>query len=138
MQVITHARNRDAEEMDAESEVRERSPSPSEAGGDTQVDLVPSAKKYENNAKEEVVETQGHDEVETTKSAEVVERTPAEDNVIAGSSPSPSPQTKSQEAGKKESAGDDSSKQLADSNKLEDQINLQHLVELMKIFYVSS
>ena len=31
-----------------------------------------------------------------------------------------------------------SSKQLAGSNKLEDQINLQHLVELMKIFYVSS
>lgn len=136
MQVITHARNRDAEEMDAESEVKERSPSPSEAGGDTQVDLVPSAKKYENNAKEEVVETQGLDEVETTKStAEVV---PAEENVVARSSPSPSPQTKSQEAGKKESAGDDSSKQLAGSNKLEDQINLQHLVELMKIFYVSS
>ena len=42
--------------------------------------------------------------------------------------------------GKKEGAGhvaSHSSKQLAGSNKLEDQINLQHLVELMKIFYVS-
>ena len=33
-------------------------------------------------------------------------------------------------------ASPQSSKQLAGSNKLEDQINLQHLVELMKIFYV--
>ena len=33
--------------------------------------------------------------------------------------------------------GSQSSKQLAGSSKLEDQINLQHLVELMKIFYVS-
>ena len=41
--------------------------------------------------------------------------------------------------GKKESGGhvaSHSSKQLAGSSKLEDQINLQHLVELMKIFYV--
>ena len=40
--------------------------------------------------------------------------------------------------GKKEGhVASHSSKQLAGSNKLEDQINLQHLVELMKIFYVS-
>lgn len=41
---------------------------------------------------------------------------------------------------KKESGGhvaSHSSKQLTGSSKLEDQINLQHLVELMKIFYVS-
>ena len=40
-------------------------------------------------------------------------------------------------AGKREGAGQESSKQLAGSSKLEDQINLQHLVELMKIFHVS-
>lgn len=41
---------------------------------------------------------------------------------------------------KKEGSGghvaSQSSKQLPGSNKLEDQINLQHLVELMNIFYV--
>lgn len=54
------------------------------------------------------------------------------------SSPSPSPHgqdnNKIPETGKKESTGPDS---VVGSNKLEDQINLQHLVELMKIFYVS-
>ena len=62
----------------------------------------------------------------------------AEENKLSSAAAAPS-QVKGSE-GKKEGAGQvasHSSKQLAGSNKLEDQINLQHLVELMKIFYVS-
>ena len=121
--------------MDADGKVKELSASRSETKSDTQVDLVSSAVKYETSAKEETAEWQRCAEIE--KTAMTGDMSGDAGSIIAGSSPSPSPPTKSHEAGKKESAGHDSSKQLAGSSKLEDQINLQHLVELMKIFYVS-
>ena len=120
----------DAEEMDAEGEEMKRSASPGVGESETQ---IPSGGKYENNAKEEAAESPRSSELEKTA---LTEKMLADETVITGSSPSPPPQTK--EGGKKESAGHDSSKQLAGSSKLEDQINLQHLVELMQIFYVSS
>ena len=124
----------DAERMDAGDEEMKRSASPRVGESETQINLVPSGGKHENNAKEEAAESPRRSELEKTA---LPEKMLADETVITGSSPSPPPQTKFQEGGKKESAGHDSSKQLAGSSKLEDQINLQHLVELMQIFYVS-
>ena len=67
----------------------------------------------------------------------------ADEKKGTGSITGPGGQAKNGPDGKKAGGGpvtsqSSSNKQLAGSNKLEDQINLQHLVELMKIFNVSS
>ena len=119
--------------MDAADEEETERPLPSsETVCDPPLDSVSSINKEEGNNAKEMMNSAVGTELETA-----VATTGAEENESEASSPSPSPQSKPQEAGKKESTGNESSKQLAGSSKLEDQINLQHLVELMKIFYVS-
>ena len=115
------------EEMAASS-----NPSLSETCSDAAVITGSSASRDENIANEAAVDP-----------ARVAEwgETEGEDTRETAETDPPLPQQqqrgKGQEAGKRDGAGHDSSKQLSGSSKLEDQINLQHLVELMKIFYVS-